>query len=374
MALNRELNTAGVFILGQSHHFNYNAIKSRKFSFGEADQSTASPGSGSSTTATNTAARTSQRQRQPPAPPTTPSSSSSLTPWYNSGGATVEYYAQDAYDAYAAETNGPAGGGDGDLAYRDQLGRDGGGGGGEEFDMTAAFIGRLFNFNVWYAERNATDVLELFADCKLLQCGDAAQWSDYRQGTRGNVVMKWPTELLWRRSSNDKNNDNSCFSERFQFDSCNRHCNRMIGPICRESVERNVRWPLTKANVTHIHKCFPHLAVSSRYAYRYCSLVEPSVTSPSLGDQQHAAHGAWHTANVDECVQEALLELKNDAYAFHTTDNFDETLIIGFLDRLYDLSIKHVKLLNAERSIFDVSTLIDTMFYLVNAQVRNFLY
>ncbi len=368
MALNREINTAGVFILGQSHHSNYNSIKSRKYSFGELSSSSSSPNEPppSDSEFSNTV-KASTRPRP------TASSSSYLSSAGGGGGGSknAEYYdrAPDAYDSYAAEANEYA------AAYRDQSalydGVVGADDKNEEFDLSVAFIGRLFNFNVWHSEKNASEVLALQTDCKLVHCGDAAQWSDYRQGTRGNVNMKWPTELLWKRDTTGGGGggggrSGGCFSERFQYETCNRHCNRVIGPICRENTERNIRWPLTKANVTQTRKCFPHLPASSRYAYRHCS------SPPSDGSMvsDHAS-GTWQATNVDECVQEALLELKSDVYAFHTTDNFDETQIIGYLDRLYDLTVKHVRLNAAERSIFDISTLIDTMFYLVNAQVRS---
>ena len=67
-----------------------------------------------------------------------------------------------------------------------------------KFDEHTSFIGRLFNFNVWNHVKNAKTILNLFNDCKLSYCGNATQWSDFRQGTRGQVKMKWPTELLWK--------------------------------------------------------------------------------------------------------------------------------------------------------------------------------
>jgi hypothetical protein len=348
MAPNRELNTAGVFILGQSHHANYNSIKARKFSYGGESSAASSPSSNEPSTYYNTA-KASDRPR--------PSSSSSAYGFSssnnNNNNNNAEYYAsQDTYDSYAAEGN------DYSAAYKDQAGSSDENKN-EEFDLSAAFIGRLFNFNVWHSERNASEVLALQTDCKLVHCGDAVQWSDYRQGTRGNVNMKWPTELLWKR---DDSSPAGCFSERFQYDTCNRHCNRVIGPICRENTERNIRWPLTKANVTQTRECFPD---SKRYAYRHCN----SPVSLDASQMSDHSSGSWQEANVDACVQPELLELKSDVYAFHTTDNFDETQIIGYLERLYDLTMKHIKLNASERSIFDVSTLIDAMFYLVNAQV-----
>jgi hypothetical protein len=56
----------------------------------------------------------------------------------------------------------------------------------------------LFNFNVWSYAKSFDSIIDLYSDCKLSLCGDATQWSDFRQGTRGQVKMKWPTALLWQ--------------------------------------------------------------------------------------------------------------------------------------------------------------------------------
>ena len=67
-----------------------------------------------------------------------------------------------------------------------------------KFDESVSFVGRLFNFNVWSAVKSPEFIHGLYNDCKLAYCGTAAQWSDFRQGTRGNIKMKWPTELIWK--------------------------------------------------------------------------------------------------------------------------------------------------------------------------------
>lgn len=66
------------------------------------------------------------------------------------------------------------------------------------FDERLSFIGRLFNFNVWDHVKNNKSIYSLYTDCKLAHCGNATQWSDFRHGTRGDVKMKWPTDLLWK--------------------------------------------------------------------------------------------------------------------------------------------------------------------------------
>lgn len=230
-----------------------------------------------------------------------------------------------------------------------------------QFDEKYSFVGRLFNFNIWNHIKPASSILNVYKDCKLAHCGNATQWSDFRQGTRGDVIMKWPTDLLWKRD---------CFSENFQHESCDRFCVKEIGPICREHIEKNIRWPLTKANETFRVKCFPHFNDSNKYAYRQCNQNNKSSNEYSLDYLSKRAVSNWQSANVDECVQEPLIKLKNDVFVFHTTDNFDETKILIYLNKLYDLTIQLIKSnLNNQRSVFDLNTIIDTMFYLINAQV-----
>ena len=53
--------------------------------------------------------------------------------------------------------------------------------------------------------------------------------------------------------------------------------------------------------------------------------------------------------------------------AFHTTDNFDETKIIGYANSLYNLTKNLFQ--RADKTIHDVSTVIDTLKYLLNALV-----
>jgi hypothetical protein len=147
------------------------------------------------------------------------------------------------------------------------------------FEESTAFVGRLFNFNVWdrVPSRVAEFVESIVNDCRLVFCGNAAQWSEYRPGTRGNVKMKWPTYLLW--------SSGSCLNEKYQRDTCNRVCSRDIGPECREHVEKNFRWPKAKLNETVKLRCVPDANTAStllsdvansvaapKMAYRYLSI------------------------------------------------------------------------------------------------------
>jgi hypothetical protein len=70
-----------------------------------------------------------------------------------------------------------------------------------KFDKQYSFVGRLFNFNVWNYAKSRPSIARLHEDCRLAYCGNATQWADFRQGTRGEVRMRWPTDLLWKSKS-----------------------------------------------------------------------------------------------------------------------------------------------------------------------------
>ena len=57
-------------------------------------------------------------------------------------------------------------------------------------------------------------------------------------------------------------------------------------------------------------------------------------------------------------------------FVFHATDNFDETMIINYANTLYNLTLNLFEKPN--RSIHDLSTIIDILHYLLNAMVRKF--
>jgi hypothetical protein len=134
-----------------------------------------------------------------------------------------------------------------------------------------------------------------------------------------------------------------------------------------------------------------------KYAYRYCTQQKEEKfgvgigtggdaierlslsrreTSNTKAHQRHFSLRAdrneiltkWEAPNVDECIQDGLLRIKSDVYNFYTTDNFEEKQILIYLSEVYKLFIKNIKL-NTQRSIHDVSAVLDTLFYLLNAQV-----
>jgi hypothetical protein len=66
------------------------------------------------------------------------------------------------------------------------------------FDDQFSFLGCLFNFNVWNHVKPSISIINIYEDTRLTYCGNATQWADFRQGTRGDVKLKWPTNIMWK--------------------------------------------------------------------------------------------------------------------------------------------------------------------------------
>ena len=134
-------------------------------------------------------------------------------------------------------------------------------------------------------------------------------------------------------------------------------------------------WPLTKANSTTELKCFSDLnnnLKSNKKAYRHCSISSNEYDEFNLKDNiNNQIFSSWQSADISECVQDLIFKIKNEIYVFHTIDNFDESQIIIYLEKLYDLTIQFIKN-SIQRTIYDISTVIDAMSYLINAQVIPF--
>jgi hypothetical protein len=142
---------------------------------------------------------------------------------------------------------------------------------------------------------------------------------------------------------------------------------------------------LAKANTTTKLKCLSSSSSSSneissstntnrsqKYAYRACNIdtkngnnFKNNSNSNGYANQLTAS---WQPINYNDCVNEDLRQFKQELYIFHTTDNFDESRIINYLQDMYDYCYKLIKF-NPERNIHDVSILLDSMFYIINSQV-----
>ena len=170
------------------------------------------------------------------------------------------------------------------------------------------------------------------------------------------------------------------------MESCNNYCNREIGPICRENIQKNIHWPLTKANTTSVIPCLitdflklnnPGANRTLPLARRHCLLNRPPTTidhtKKNMQDhgfkQQHLT-SSWQAVNVDECIQKPFVALRDKVYLYHTLDNFYEQYILIYFKELNGLCSSMIKN-SSSKSIHDISALLDTLFYLVNAQVSS---
>ena len=163
-----------------------------------------------------------------------------------------------------------------------------------------------------------------------------------------------------------KNLIDECFDEIEQRVSCQRICFNEIGPVCRANVHKNLFWPTVKGNLTIELKCFSttkNAQTANKKAYRKCH-----VFNSEQNIYNNEIFSKWQNADISECVHEFLIKIKKDIFNFHTTDNFDENQIIRYAEQLYSLSVKFAKK-SVQRTIYDISTIIDSMHYLINAQV-----
>ena len=162
---------------------------------------------------------------------------------------------------------------------------------------------------------------------------------------------------------------------------------------------------MIKGNLTSKYECFPNKNKyefnpgNKKYAYRHCDLKTTYVKRfnrkskhnrqqsryPFLGKTRQKsqdygyAHynlttASWAKSNIDECIQEPLLLLRNEVSVFYKQDNFDDMKIFVYIEQLHDLTVQiMVKSSKGQKGIYDLSTIIDTLFYLINAQVSGSL-
>ena len=37
--------------------------------------------------------------------------------------------------------------------------------------------------------------MRVYEDCFYMECGDAIEWTDFREGTRGSLKVRWPANI-----------------------------------------------------------------------------------------------------------------------------------------------------------------------------------
>ena len=59
-----------------------------------------------------------------------------------------------------------------------------------------AFVGDLAHLHIWDFVMTPAEVRYIKGLCKLMYCGNAVQWTEFRKGTRGAMRMRWPSQVL----------------------------------------------------------------------------------------------------------------------------------------------------------------------------------
>ena len=85
---------------------------------------------------------------------------------------------------------------------------------------------------------------------------------------------------------------------------CNDYCFKKIGTICRADVENNLEWPTSRANESVKLPCL-NSSSNKYHAYRMCMFEPQNMNFIQLS-------GVWSTPNINECIEQRLLTLKNE--------------------------------------------------------------
>ena len=66
----------------------------------------------------------------------------------------------------------------------------------KKFSVAFRYIGQMTHVNIWSYVMNQTEIESVYRDCLFIQCGDVVQWIQFREGTRGQMKMRWPSGVL----------------------------------------------------------------------------------------------------------------------------------------------------------------------------------
>ncbi|XP_041364256.1 uncharacterized protein LOC121379672 [Gigantopelta aegis] len=214
------------------------------------------------------------------------------------------------------------------------------------FNISTGLDGDLAHFNIWNYMMNVTEINDIMSSCKLMYCGNAVQWVDFRSGTRGAMKMRWPSGIF----------TGECFDEHLAARSCDVFCSDLNGAQCNLEAVENIKWKRTKAS-TYVEVTCPgqeenHLKnLTTDYANRSCHLLE------------NQNDGVWDKPQIDACISDDLLELKYLVIGELDDGEINE---IQVLDLAYKL-LNHTEE-NAYTNPIDIATVIDLLEYLVTTQ------
>ena len=70
-----------------------------------------------------------------------------------------------------------------------------------KFVQKYAFVGDLAHLHIWDFVMTSEEVNYIKGLCKLMYCGNAVQWTEFRRGTRGAMRMRWPSGIVGRSNN-----------------------------------------------------------------------------------------------------------------------------------------------------------------------------
>ena len=132
--------------------------------------------------------------------------------------------------------------------------------------------------------------------------------------------------------------------DKFQFQSCNNFCDKEIGPICRETRDKNLHWPSSKAGQIIKLECKkPYDSKQSRkFAYKKCNFNQQKT-------QKNPEYSLLTKFKKSELILKSKTSLLNFRNNLNETDytefeepNYRKVFIYLFiLERLNQKSTNH---------------------------------
>ncbi|PAA88199.1 hypothetical protein BOX15_Mlig026270g1 [Macrostomum lignano] len=180
------------------------------------------------------------------------------------------------------------------------------------FDMRFALLGEISHFNMWNETLTREDVAALATDDKHRFCGNQVEWSDLRYGTRGNVTLKWPSNIQFGSSGVYNEHTRNAMVASLQ-ESCDFNCSERMGAQCKASIDSNIEWPRTKADQSTSVPCPTAEKIenatdgSHPIAYRSCL-------------RNSKQQGSWSQPNYDRCVSKEHLDILNESNSLSAMD------------------------------------------------------
>ncbi|OQV15514.1 putative Cadherin EGF LAG seven-pass G-type receptor 1 [Hypsibius exemplaris] len=175
----------------------------------------------------------------------------------------------------------------------------------------------LSHFNVWFTVLPVREVRMIMKDCHLKYCGTAIRWTDFRDGTRGAVKLRWPSGVY-----------NRCFGEWTDDEvTCDRYCSVIKGARCREEMIENVHWPRTEVSKTVEVECPGKAKVDGLVATRQCQIT------PAAGNK-----GKWAMPVIDACLSSETKEQIIRARDLSQNKLITYDVIFPFLARLINVT------------------------------------